>query len=509
MKKILLYTLLSCVLSCWDLYPQNKQDYHFPEAVITQLNRLGEAYQILDQYAEDVWKGWNDYRMQPVMLTFQNGLRILLAHPDPPADFVYYPGLRVHDIPLYIDTNKLNPKFQVRLPLQSGGGLVPLGKSTIVSIVFTAPLSSEPQNTMYLNGEGTVLIYIHELMHCFQPSIMKYRFGNLRINPDLTIALYTDIEGRALLKAYEQDSKEKAIPFLKDFCTARSILLQDLTNGEINSHLCDEFREGEAIYAEMSILQSLRKGFESSLKTEDDPEYHQFRDIDTLMNRYAKGLESSAGNTLEIYGKNYWYGGIECFLLQRYFPGWQDDFRNGMWLHQIIRRNINMTSADSIVSLSRFRDIYRMDTLRSKHEKVISERDNTYRMFQERKGLTYVIDVKPVSQYLSSLVDKNSKNYRLGIMYMYPEGISGIKFDSVSVTLKPVPVEINQLYYLKVVDTGSGNTGEPFSIKCDSFDEKGIYHNATITTPLFTLKAPSVSVVRTSNRVKFIIHSRI
>lgn len=508
MRKILLYTILSCVISCCNGYSQKTQNYTFPEAVITELNRLGEAYKILDQFAGDVWNGWDDYKRQPVMLTFQNGLRILLCHPQPPSEFVLYEGMRVHDMPMCIDTTRLNRKFQLKQPLQSGGGLIPLGKSTIVSIVFT-PSSASPQSSLNLNGENSILVYIHELMHCYQPSVMKYRFGNLRINPDLTIALFTDIEGRALQKAYEQNTREKAIPFLKDFCVARRILLQDLANGEINSHLCDEFREGEAVYAEMRILQNLRKGFESSLKTIDDPEYHQFRDIDTLMNRYIKRLESSAGNTLDIYGKNYWYGGIECFLLQRYFPGWQADFMHGMWLHQIIDKNIKLTPADSALSIQRFRDIYKIDSLRSKHQKVIAGRDNTYRMFQERKGLTYIIDVKPVSQYLSSLVDKNALKYNLGLMYMFPEGITGIKFDSVSVSLKPVPAEINQLFYLKVIDTGTANTGEPFTIKCESFDEKGFYHNATITTPLFTLKAPKVSVVRTSNRVKFIIHSRI
>jgi hypothetical protein len=499
MKKVLLYLILSCVCFSLNACTQKTQDYHLPDAVITELNRLGEAYKILDQFALDVWKGWDNYSRQPVMLTFQNGLRILLFHPEPPADFVIYEGMRVHDMPLYLDTTSLNRKFQVKLPLQAGGGLIPLGKSTIVSMIFT-PSSPSTVSSLNLNGENTILGYIHELMHCFQPSVMKFRFGNLRINPNLTIALYKDIEGRALQKAYEQTTKEKAVPFLKDFCVARHLLLQELANDEINSHLCDEFREGEAVYAEMRILQNLRNGFETTLKTNDDPEYHHFKDIDTLMNRYIKNLESSAGNTLDIYGKNYWYGGIECFLLQRFFPGWQDDFMNGMWLHQIIGKNINLSSADNTLSFDRFKSIYGIDSLKSKHEKVIAGRDETYRMFQERKGLTYIIDAKPVSQYLTSLVDKTARKYNLGVMYMFPDGITGINFDSVSVSLEPGPVEINQLFYLKVIDTESAGSGEPFNIKYESFDEKGFYRNAIITTPLFTLKAPKVSVVRTSNR---------
>jgi hypothetical protein len=92
---------------------------------------------------------------------------------------------------------------------------------------------------------------------------------------------------------------------------------------------------------------------------------------------------------------------------------------------------------------------------------------------------------------------------------MYPDGIQEIKFDDISVSFKPVPIEINQLYFLKVIDTDSGNHKKPYEMKYESIDNNGFFHNVTITTPLFTLKAPKISIRESSNRVKFIIQSRI
>lgn len=353
------------------------------------------------------------------------------------------------------------------------------------------------------------MVFIHELMHCYQPKILKYQYGNLMINPDLNIALFSDIEGRALLMAYEQSTLNESLPFLKDFCVARSLKIKDLSRSEKNSHACDEFREGEAVYSKFTISQSIKKGFKSSLSAADDPDYNHFADPDAFLDMYLDRLKSSTGNTLDIYGKNYWYGCFQALLLQRYFPGWQKEIEKEVWLDQIIRKRVNITAKDSLSAIQRFHDIYHLDSLKSRHGAVISGRDDTYKMFRERKGRTYIINVKPVSQYLSSLVDKAVKKYNMGLIYMYPDGIGELKFDDVSMSFKPVPAEINELFYVKVVDVDSAKHNKPYKMKYESKDNNGFFYNVTITTPLFTLKAPKISVRESSNRVKFIIHSRI
>jgi hypothetical protein len=509
-SNIILLAFFAPLTAIWS---QTSPGYQLTEPVKIELNRLDEAYQILDQFTQDVWEGWDDYMNYPFLFTFQNGLRILAGHPAPPKEFVPYPGMKVHGLTLHVDTTNLND-FEVKQPLQCGGGVLTLGSFndkpvTIVDMSFISPLSVQQDEFNAFKGENTIITFIHELMHCYQPKILKYQYGNLRINPDLNFALYSDIEGQALLKAYEHSTLNESLPFLKDFCVARSLKTNDLSESEKSSNACDEFREGEAVYSEFTVLTSIKKGFTSAISADNDPDYNHFADIESLLNNYIGRLKSSAGNTLEIHEKTYWYGCLEALLLQRYFPGWQNEIEKGAWLDQIIRENVNITPEDSLLTLQRYQNIYHIDSLKNKHGAVISDRDITYEMFREREGRTYILDFKPISQFLSSLVDKTVKNYQMGLIYLYPEGIKELIFDEVSVSFKPVPIEINQLYFLKVIDVASDKPEKPYYMKYESKDNNGFFYKVTITTPLFTLKAPKISVRENSNRVKFIIHSRV
>jgi hypothetical protein len=514
MKKLRIYLILIMLFTpVNNIRSQISHDYKLSGPVRTELDRLGEAYQILDQFAKDVWEGWDDYLNYPFLFTFQNGLRILAGHPAPPPEFVLYPALKVRGLSLYVDTTHLN-SLVVRQPLLCGGGILFLGTYndkpvTIVDMYFTSPSSVHKDDRDALKGESTILAFIHELMHCYQPKIFKNQFGNLMINPDLNFALFSDIEGQALLNAYEQSTLNGSLPFLKDFCIARSLKTKDLSRSEKYSNASDEFSEGEAVYSEFTVLTRIKKGFASSLSAAADPGYDHFADPDSLLNRYFDHLKKAAGNTLEVHEKAYWYGCFEALLLQRYFPGWQKEIEKGAWLDQIIRRNVNVTAKDSLLSMQRFQNIYHLDKLKEKHGTVISGRNNTFQMFRERKGRSYILDFKPISQVPASLVDKSVKEYNLGLIHMYPDGIKELKFDSIYVSFKPVPVEMDQLYFVKVVDVDSDKHGNPYTIKYRSKDDDGFFYNATITTPFFILKAPKISIRESGNRIKIIIHSRV
>jgi hypothetical protein len=120
-----------------------------------------------------------------------------------------------------------------------------------------------------------------------------------------------------------------------------------------------------------------------------------------------------------------------------------------------------------------------------------------------------VISVKPVKQYLTGLINKEARHYDLGLIYMYPEGLGDIRFDSVSISFKPIPAEINQLYFIKVIDRDWQQHKKPYEIIYKTKDKEGFYYGASISTPLFTMKVPKLEIRESSNRVKFIIHSRI
>jgi hypothetical protein len=493
---------------------QTQSGYTLPKPVIIELNRLDEAYLILDQFAEKVWTGWNDYLNFPFLMAFQDGLRVLIGHPNPPVGFVLYPQLTIHGLSVWIDTTNLND-FKVRQPLQCGGGVLGYGTDknnqpvTIVDLNLTNAAEDPTGKADYQEGESHILVFIHELMHCYQARIMPQMFGNLSLNPDLKHALYSEIEGLALHHAFEQDSPEKTIRFLKDFCVARSYKFQGMDEYEISQARCDEFREGEAVYSEVTILQHVKNGFKSNLTTEMDPGYHRFSDMDRYLNKYIDRLRDNAGQTLEIYQKNYDYGCFEALMLQKYFPGWQKEIEAGSWLDPVLKNKLAMTEADSLESLRRFSELYQIEQLREKHGKIINGRNETYRKFMSRTGQVYVINFKPIKQYLPGLADKSKPTYKLGLMEMFPEGIGSLKFDDITLDVKPVPTEINQLYYLKVVDTDTEKSKKPYTIEYQSIDESGVYTNVNITTPLFTLKAPKVTIRERGNRIKITVISRI
>ena len=513
MKKQIITLLLILLIITNKIYSQSAVKYVLPEPVITELNRLEEAYKILDQFANSVWEGWNDYIDFPFLMTFQNGLRVLVGHPAPTSEFILYPDRKVHDLAVCIDTTKLN-KFLIQLPLRCGGGVIPFGnfnnkRVTIVNLNFNAVDAGKMIESDALTGENHILVFIHELMHCYQDKILKMRYGNLDLNPYLDYALYSDIEGQALALAYKQSSLEESLPYLRDFCIARGLKIKDMSEQEKNQASSDEFREGEAVYSEVVILENVKRGFESFKSMNTDSEYHRFENPDIYMEQYFKRLETKSGKTLELYEKNYEYGCFEALLLQRYFPGWQKEIESGKWLDQILRKRIDITADDSLLVLKRFKTIYGLDQLKVKHEKVITERNNTYNMLTSRKGKTYIISMKPIRQPLSREVNKSLKNHKLGLIEMYPDGIGDMNFDGISLSVKPVPAEINELYYIKVVDTGKGRSGKAYTITCKSKDDSGYYYDATVTTPLFTLKAPKVSIRESKDRVKIIVHSRI
>jgi hypothetical protein len=113
------------------------------------------------------------------------------------------------------------------------------------------------------------------------------------------------------------------------------------------------------------------------------------------------------------------------------------------------------------------------------------------------------------SQFPGSLVDKSVKRFSFGFDYFYPDGINELKFDKISVSFNPVPVGIDQLYFVKIIDTDSSIHSKPFEMNYESADTNGFLYNVTIITPYFTLRAPKVSISESSDTVTFTIHSRV
>jgi hypothetical protein len=69
---------------------------------------------------------------------------------------------------------------------------------------------------------------------------------------------------------------------------------------------------------------------------------------------------------------------------------------------------------------------------------------------------------------------------------------------------KGKPILVDQLYYLRYVDTA--NEGFDIDYSNKNNDE---YTDAVVTTNGFTLKAPKIRIKERDNRVKFIVLSKV
>ena len=106
---------------------RRKNRPELPEAVRIELLRLEETYHVLDHTAAKVWPGWTNYRDFPFRFSFENGLRVLVGHPNPPEGYVLAPDITVDGKPVYVDARRVEP-LRLEQPLYAGGGISSLGK---------------------------------------------------------------------------------------------------------------------------------------------------------------------------------------------------------------------------------------------------------------------------------------------------------------------------------------------------------------------------------------------
>ena len=214
--------------------------YTLPDYMKIDLARIGETWNILDQVAGKIWPGWKNYAEVPFLLRYPNGVQMLVGHPSPTDGFELVPGVELRGKKVYVDRRHEIP-LTLKQPLSGGGGIMKYGKDKVIDIVdLTLGPIPPPETTkkgqaekaepeeLRTASEKQILINIHELFHCFQREVYRYRYGNIHANTDTNYATYAEVEGTALEKAYREPSAEKAKDDLRDFLTARMLKRKSL-----------------------------------------------------------------------------------------------------------------------------------------------------------------------------------------------------------------------------------------------------------------------------------------
>ncbi|MCC6590042.1 MAG: hypothetical protein IT168_25340 [Bryobacterales bacterium] len=475
---------------------------NLPDLVRAELKRVEEMYRVLDVAATKIWPGWDDYRSIPLVLEYENGLRVLVGHPKPPSGFVPVPEINVAGRAVFADFSHIGPAPITGIQRGSGGAIPfgegPDGKPVLAVHLRFHPDEGPEEDRIGERAEQQMLVYIHELFHCFQRTkVERKMYGNLRYNPDITYAVYSEVEGLALERALgARDNATLAPQYLGDFVAARKKKrAESMTEEQANQERWEEFVEGSAMYAELRTLDVLRSdGFEPKLT--GDAEYRGFSDLAALSKVYADRMSRVISDSKQARKRFYYYGASQALLLDRLFPGWQKEVE---FFDQEMERRFPPSG------MARLETEYNIAGIAKRHGAELGARDSAYRAIKSRSGRVYVIDFKKAGQDVSA-VAKAPKTHQLGLILLWPEG-AGISFDEVEVSRLTVPSMSEQFYYVRVVDTAPPS-GKAWSIEGDAQPD-GTYRRALVRTPVFTLKAPHVRVLETKEFVKIQVLARV
>lgn len=479
-----------------------------------QLKQLEETWNVLDQVTAKVWPDWKNYADVPFLFKYPNGVQMLVGHPNPPEGFIAAEGITVRDKKVYFDRRQ-EINLKMNLPVLGGGGPLSYGsfnnKSVLVVILTMNGAKDDGKknalDNFALQSENQIMINLHELLHCYQRDVHKSMYGNLSYNTDANYSLYAEIEGLALEKAYFEKDSLKSKEFLKDFIIARDLKYNSMDEQERNEGAADEVREGGAVYAETMTLEALKQGYKPAITKSDDPFFCNFANIDSLFEEKVKMLRTARQNTMESYDKAYSVGAFQGLLLNRFVPGWQKGFyENGKRFDNILREYLKISDSEKQTIINRLKTNYDYDAISAKHSKLIKERDDTYYMIAGRKGISYIINFKNIFEHP---VTEPLMKYSMGLIKLFPDGIRRIKTSDIEFTGANSPMVLDQLYYVKWIDTDSKSVKDGYKLTYSRKDGEDTFYDAVITTAGFTLKAPKVKLTERGNRLKITILSKI
>jgi hypothetical protein len=490
--------------------------------VVNELKVLEETYVLLDAVAQKAWPGWSGYREIPFFFEFENNLRVLVGHPNPQPPFQVVPGLTVGGHAVAADTSKVTA-LKLEPFLGAGGGPINFGATAdgkpvyVVHISMRAAPPAAPAATdkakdkevVSPRTEEKILIYLHELFHCYQRGVIEPKYGNLQFNADAEYATWSQIEGMALERAYRETDPAKAKERLRDFVTARALKRKAMTPTQQGEESADDVREGTATYVMLRALEIVEAGgFKPKLGTADDPFYHGFAEAGRMIDEYLKRLAGSASQHANPTSKCYDYGCFQCALSDRYVPGWQKMVEQGTPMDAVLAREFAAGDEGRAAVERRLRTDYPYDEIMASARAFTEPRDAAYKQITGRQGRTYVINLKATRLFTGSLVGDAVRAYRLGLLTLYPSGYPGFTRDDIEMSPVTVPMNADQLYYLRIVDTLWQARKEAFSVT-GARQEDGSYKNAVVVTPVFTLKAPHVRVQESGKRVIIQVLDRV
>jgi len=358
-----------------------------------ELFRLEEAYRLLDRYREELWPGWRDYVDIPVKVNFPNGM-VLLVTPRSGGQrgFERLAGREISGKAVYISRqNRTSAEIQPPLFARVGRGgelielemgqpdLPPLeaGRSAALEALLKdktrpeAPFDLAPVG----DSDSHILMYIHEHFHGHRARFGSLDVGILRdsdINAEY--AAWSHVEGLALRRAYVESQDAAAREFLKDFVVAREIRRAHLPPVAATAESYTSLIEGTATYVSLKTALLLRDGGDKpGLDRAKDPFFYDYAYVNGYIdNIMRKGLDFAVTLTKDKTAKYYLYGAYQCFLLDRFAPGWKQGFlEKKKDLDSMMTDLLKLSAGEKEGIKQRLRTRYGFDEIFARHESAL------------------------------------------------------------------------------------------------------------------------------------------
>jgi len=366
--------------------------------VEAELLRLEETYRILDRYSEELWPGWKDYADVPVQVSFPNGV-VLLVSPRAKSQpgFERLDGWTILGKACYLSKSK-RTAAEVRPPLFAqrgrGGELIHLDMAEPDLPALEAERSAaleallkkkgQPDDPFDLaplgDSDAHILMYIHEHFHGHQARVWRAdrrdsADGGFRAGAEY--ASWSHVEGLALRRAYLEGEDAAAREFLKDFIVARENKRARMTAEAAVAEAHISVGEGTSTYVSLKAALILGgSDYRPGLDRVKDPYFYEFDHVDGYIdNIMRKGMDFAVSLSQDTRGKYYLYGAYQCFLLDRFAPGWKRGFlERAKSLDAATADLLKLSSGEKEEIRQRLPARYAYDEIRSFHENALKKK---------------------------------------------------------------------------------------------------------------------------------------
>lgn len=377
--------------------PTAAQTVPLESSVEAELLCLEETYRILDCFSRELWPGWANYAEVPVEVDFPDGV-VLLVSPrgKPGRGFELVAGRSIGGKAAYVN-RKRKISVEVRPPLFAararGGKLikVEMGQADLPTAETERAAALEallkdkgrPESPFDLaplgDTDSRILSYIHEHFHGYR---VTFPAGDQAVAAvplfriDAEYAAWSQVEGLALLRAYEEREDAAAREFLKDFLVAREIKRARMPHEAASFEALFSTMEGTSSYVSLKAAMLLgASDYTPGLDRTKDPYFFEFAYLDGYIdNMMRKGLDYAVSLTRDTRGKFYLYGVYQCFLLDRFAPGWKQGFlEKAQTLDEVMAGLFRLSPDEKAEVKQRLHSRYAYDETLSFHQRALNK----------------------------------------------------------------------------------------------------------------------------------------